>query len=186
MCQNSCTKIGTLYHQMQISASFGKAKKESPRPWQARPTVTTGLAQLCMWVELHFLKHYFPWQDPILQNNFEISHRSVWEGEIYTKFFEHLAKAGGKIIFYHCWIINRSCSRNLLWTMGGCGCSLLWTSDVVKERSGASVQWHRVRAVARFMFSVDKCSLQLPTPGVALWVSAAWTLCVCEGRKLPW
>lgn len=59
MCQNSCTKIGILYPQMQISASFGKATKESPKPWQAWPTVTIGLAQLCTWVELHFFETLF-------------------------------------------------------------------------------------------------------------------------------
>lgn len=31
-----------------------------------------------------------------LQNNFEISHRSIWESELYTRFFKFLDEAGGE------------------------------------------------------------------------------------------
>ncbi|TFK35773.1 nucleotide-diphospho-sugar transferase [Crucibulum laeve] len=41
------------------------------------------------------------WTGACMYNNFEISHRSVWESNIYTKFFEHLDKAGG--FFYERW-----------------------------------------------------------------------------------
>lgn len=29
------------------------------------------------------------------QNNWEISHKNLWNSEIYTKFFEYLDRAGG-------------------------------------------------------------------------------------------
>jgi len=41
------------------------------------------------------------WTRSCMYNNFEISHRSVWESEIYTSFFEHLDRAGG--FFYERW-----------------------------------------------------------------------------------
>jgi len=41
------------------------------------------------------------WTRSCMYNNFEISHRSLWESEIYTAFFEHLDKAGG--FFYERW-----------------------------------------------------------------------------------
>lgn len=34
-----------------------------------------------------------------MQNNFEISHRSVWESDIYTRFFNFLDQAGGEYLF---------------------------------------------------------------------------------------
>jgi len=41
------------------------------------------------------------WTKYCMYNNFEISHRSVWETEIYTKFFRFLDQAGG--FFYERW-----------------------------------------------------------------------------------
>ncbi|KDR70716.1 hypothetical protein GALMADRAFT_159829 [Galerina marginata CBS 339.88] len=41
------------------------------------------------------------WTGACMYNNFEISHRSVWDGQLYTKFFEYLEKAGG--FFYERW-----------------------------------------------------------------------------------
>ncbi|KDR70699.1 hypothetical protein GALMADRAFT_103088 [Galerina marginata CBS 339.88] len=41
------------------------------------------------------------WTRASMYNNFEISHRSVWESQLYTKFFEHLDGAGG--FFYERW-----------------------------------------------------------------------------------
>ncbi|KAJ8080798.1 hypothetical protein PM082_017633 [Marasmius tenuissimus] len=41
------------------------------------------------------------WTRMCMYNNFEISHRKVWESEIYTKFFEFLEQAGG--FFYERW-----------------------------------------------------------------------------------
>ncbi|KAH9475579.1 O-glycoside alpha-1,2-mannosyltransferase-like protein 3 [Psilocybe cubensis] len=41
------------------------------------------------------------WTGACMYNNFEISHRSVWESSLYTKFFDHLEKAGG--FFYERW-----------------------------------------------------------------------------------
>ncbi|KAJ3969123.1 nucleotide-diphospho-sugar transferase [Lentinula raphanica] len=41
------------------------------------------------------------WTTMCMYNNFEISHRSLWESEIYTAFFEHLDRAGG--FFYERW-----------------------------------------------------------------------------------
>ncbi|KAF8992406.1 nucleotide-diphospho-sugar transferase [Cyathus striatus] len=41
------------------------------------------------------------WNRRCMYNNFEISHRSVWESTLYTKFFEYLDKAGG--FFYERW-----------------------------------------------------------------------------------
>ncbi|KAM0755005.1 nucleotide-diphospho-sugar transferase, partial [Meredithblackwellia eburnea MCA 4105] len=35
------------------------------------------------------------WNMKMVYNNFEISHRSVWESESYTKFFDYLDKLGG-------------------------------------------------------------------------------------------
>ncbi|KAJ3883811.1 nucleotide-diphospho-sugar transferase [Lentinula edodes] len=41
------------------------------------------------------------WTKMCMYNNFEISHRSIWESEIYTAFFKHLDQAGG--FFYERW-----------------------------------------------------------------------------------
>ncbi|PPQ86782.1 hypothetical protein CVT25_012387 [Psilocybe cyanescens] len=41
------------------------------------------------------------WTGACMYNNFEISHRSVWESLVYTRFFEYLEKAGG--FFYERW-----------------------------------------------------------------------------------
>ncbi|KAF8990317.1 nucleotide-diphospho-sugar transferase [Cyathus striatus] len=41
------------------------------------------------------------WTRMCMYNNFEISHRNVWESTLYTKFFEYLDKAGG--FFYERW-----------------------------------------------------------------------------------
>ncbi|KAG7090432.1 hypothetical protein E1B28_009551 [Marasmius oreades] len=41
------------------------------------------------------------WIMSIMYNNFEISHRSVWESELYAKFFDYLDEAGG--FFYERW-----------------------------------------------------------------------------------
>ncbi|TFK33822.1 nucleotide-diphospho-sugar transferase [Crucibulum laeve] len=41
------------------------------------------------------------WTLMCMYNNFEISHRSVWESETYTKFFEYLDKEGG--LYYERW-----------------------------------------------------------------------------------
>lgn len=41
------------------------------------------------------------WTKRCMYNNFEISHRSVWENELYKKFFEFLDRAGG--FFYERW-----------------------------------------------------------------------------------
>ncbi|KAF9465879.1 nucleotide-diphospho-sugar transferase [Collybia nuda] len=41
------------------------------------------------------------WSGMTFYNNFEISHRSVWESGVYTKFFEALDNAGG--FFYERW-----------------------------------------------------------------------------------
>jgi len=41
------------------------------------------------------------WTRMCMYNNFEISHRSVWESEIYSAFFTHLDAAGG--FFYERW-----------------------------------------------------------------------------------
>ncbi|KIK59648.1 glycosyltransferase family 15 protein [Collybiopsis luxurians FD-317 M1] len=41
------------------------------------------------------------WTRMCMYNNFEISHRSVWESEIYTSLFYHLDNAGG--FFYERW-----------------------------------------------------------------------------------
>ncbi|KAJ4488223.1 nucleotide-diphospho-sugar transferase [Lentinula aciculospora] len=41
------------------------------------------------------------WTKMCMYNNFEISHRSIWESEIYTAFFKHLDRAGG--FFYERW-----------------------------------------------------------------------------------
>ncbi|KAF4612509.1 hypothetical protein D9613_012740 [Agrocybe pediades] len=41
------------------------------------------------------------WSAACFYNNFEISHRSVWENEVYTKFFDYLERAGG--FFYERW-----------------------------------------------------------------------------------
>jgi mannosyltransferase len=41
------------------------------------------------------------WTGACFYNNWEISHRSLWESPIYTKFFEYLDKAGG--FFYERW-----------------------------------------------------------------------------------
>ncbi|KAJ3801392.1 nucleotide-diphospho-sugar transferase [Lentinula aff. detonsa] len=41
------------------------------------------------------------WTKMCMYNNFEISHRSIWESEIYTAFFKHLDRAGG--LFYERW-----------------------------------------------------------------------------------
>ncbi|KAG6918181.1 hypothetical protein DXG01_016166 [Tephrocybe rancida] len=41
------------------------------------------------------------WTKRCMYNNFEISHRSVWENPIYTRFFEFLDRAGG--FFYERW-----------------------------------------------------------------------------------
>ncbi|KDR72306.1 hypothetical protein GALMADRAFT_1343962 [Galerina marginata CBS 339.88] len=41
------------------------------------------------------------WTSACMYDNFEISHRSVWENPIYTKFFAYLEKAGG--FFYERW-----------------------------------------------------------------------------------
>ncbi|KAJ7573420.1 nucleotide-diphospho-sugar transferase [Mycena floridula] len=41
------------------------------------------------------------WTRRCMYNNFEISHRSVWESELYTRFFTFLDKAGG--FFYERW-----------------------------------------------------------------------------------
>jgi mannosyltransferase len=41
------------------------------------------------------------WTKECMYNNFEISHRSVWESEIYTKFFNFLDRTGG--FFYERW-----------------------------------------------------------------------------------
>ncbi|KAG7088570.1 hypothetical protein E1B28_012550 [Marasmius oreades] len=41
------------------------------------------------------------WTRMCMYNNFEISHRSVWESEVYTKFFDYLEQEGG--FFYERW-----------------------------------------------------------------------------------
>jgi hypothetical protein len=41
------------------------------------------------------------WTRMCMYNNFEISHRSLWESEIYSSFFQHLDTAGG--FFYERW-----------------------------------------------------------------------------------
>jgi len=41
------------------------------------------------------------WTHRCMYDNFEISHRSIWESEIYTRFFEYLDHAGG--FFYERW-----------------------------------------------------------------------------------
>jgi mannosyltransferase len=41
------------------------------------------------------------WTRKCMYNNFEISHKSIWEGKLYSKFFEYLDKAGG--FFYERW-----------------------------------------------------------------------------------
>ncbi|KAF9066878.1 nucleotide-diphospho-sugar transferase [Rhodocollybia butyracea] len=41
------------------------------------------------------------WTKMCMYNNFEISHRSLWESEIYTSFFQHLDQQGG--FFYERW-----------------------------------------------------------------------------------
>ncbi|GLB43264.1 putative glycosyltransferase family 15 protein [Lyophyllum shimeji] len=41
------------------------------------------------------------WTHRCMYNNFEISHRSVWESEIYARFFEYLDRTGG--FFYERW-----------------------------------------------------------------------------------
>ncbi|KAG6910070.1 hypothetical protein DXG01_013520 [Tephrocybe rancida] len=41
------------------------------------------------------------WTGLCMYNNFEISHRSIWENPIYTRFFEFLDRAGG--FFYERW-----------------------------------------------------------------------------------
>ncbi|KAJ7579801.1 nucleotide-diphospho-sugar transferase [Mycena floridula] len=41
------------------------------------------------------------WTHRCMYNNFEISHRSIWESELYTQFFDFLDRAGG--FFYERW-----------------------------------------------------------------------------------